>query len=250
MLFGSSPFFLWHIIWFVQNTCFITWERKTLAELLELWRLSPAVSKGFWTQILLRFYNPELWKPLRVLSQRRSVMDCHSKMFLWQGDFLPEFGVNYEVGNLGASRRLSYFIFIYSTSYSQSPFSTFLISLSQTHEASQETRSFFAQQIRLEMQAGKWLQGPHQPRLSLSHKHPVSPDVSFPAVSGDAGLTLTQVLYVTDRNSKAPQLTIYSVSLRHWDPGQHPWWVPPPYWLFSIPLDANQMSLLPQQQQI
>lgn len=67
MLSGSSPFFLWHIIWFVQNTCFITWERKTLAELLELWRRSPAVSKGFWTQLLLRFYNPELWKPLRVL---------------------------------------------------------------------------------------------------------------------------------------------------------------------------------------
>lgn len=57
-------------------------------------------------------------------SQCRSVMDCHSKMFLWQGDFLPELGVNYEVGNLGASRRLSYFIFIYSTLYSQSPFST------------------------------------------------------------------------------------------------------------------------------
>lgn len=58
-------------------------------------------------------------------SQCRSVMDCHSKMFLWQGDFLPELGVNYEVGNLGASRRLSYFIFIHGTSYSQSPFSSF-----------------------------------------------------------------------------------------------------------------------------
>lgn len=46
-------------------------------------------------------------------------------MFLWQGDFLPELGVNYEVGNLGASRRLSYFIFIHGTSYSQSPFSSF-----------------------------------------------------------------------------------------------------------------------------
>lgn len=213
MLSGSSPFFLWHIIWFVQNTCFITWERKTLAELLELWRLSPAVSKGFWTQILLRFYNPELWKPLCVFSRCRSVMDCHSKMFLWQGDFLPELGVNYEVGNLGASRRLSYFIFIYSTSYSPSPFSTFShFTLPNTWgkagnmvfpclaDKTQNT----SWQVTTRIPPAKTLPVPQAP---------CGPDMSPPAVSGDAGLSsFTEVLHVTDRNPRPSVNCTSSVS--------------------------------------
>ena len=51
----------------------------------------------------------------------------------------------------------------------------------------------------------------------------------------------TQVLY-GDRNSKVPQLTIYPVFLKHWDPDQHPWLVSPLYWFLSIPYDAKCLS--------
>lgn len=81
--------------------------------------------RAFELSFFYGFIIPSFGSLSAFCSQCRSVMDCHSKMFLWQGDFLPEPGVNYEVGNLGASRRLSYFIFIHGTSYSQSPFSSF-----------------------------------------------------------------------------------------------------------------------------
>lgn len=84
-------------------------------------------------------------------------------------------------------------------------FLAFLISPSQTHEARQETWPSSAWQIRPKIQAGKRRRGFYQPRFSLSPKHPVAPDMSSPAVSGDADLnSLTQVLSVTDRNPKAP----------------------------------------------